>query len=101
MDVYIVPVTGGEPDRLTWHPGIDQVMGWTPDGNAVVFSSGKGRCTHGEVWRNFIQLGIDDAFPKSMPLPGSRRRHIPDGKSLFTRKSIPGKLNSKLSGWPV
>jgi dipeptidyl aminopeptidase/acylaminoacyl peptidase len=47
--VYVVPVTGGEPKRLTWYPsegplparwGYDhQVYGWTPDGEAVLFRS--------------------------------------------------------------
>src|SRR5690348_14643497 len=29
-DVYVVPTTGGDPKRLTWHPGVDYVRGWTP-----------------------------------------------------------------------
>src|SRR5690242_8420623 len=28
FDVYIVPSEGGEPRRLTWHPGADLVEGW-------------------------------------------------------------------------
>ena len=35
QDVYVVPAEGGEPKRLTWHPGADIVQGWTPDGNRV------------------------------------------------------------------
>ncbi|MEP7117278.1 MAG: PDZ domain-containing protein, partial [Acidobacteriota bacterium] len=38
-DVYVVPVEGGDPTRLTWHPGADLVQGWTPDGARVLFSS--------------------------------------------------------------
>ncbi len=38
-DVYVVPVEGGEPTRLTWHPGPDLVQGWTPDGAGVLFTS--------------------------------------------------------------
>jgi tricorn protease len=38
-DVYVVPVTGGAPRRLTWHPDTDIVRGWTPDGKSVLFSS--------------------------------------------------------------
>ena len=28
-DVFVVPVAGGEPRRLTWHPGDDIARGWT------------------------------------------------------------------------
>jgi tricorn protease len=27
VDVFVVPATGGEPRRLTWHPGADVVQG--------------------------------------------------------------------------
>src|SRR5258706_6518364 len=38
-DVYVVPVTGGVPTRLTWLPGPDIVQGFTADGSAGVFHS--------------------------------------------------------------
>ncbi|HOC18181.1 MAG TPA: PDZ domain-containing protein [Vicinamibacterales bacterium] len=40
-DVYVVPVAGGVPRRLTWHPGRDGVQGFTPDGQSIVFSSSR------------------------------------------------------------
>ena len=41
LDVYVVASEGGEPKRLTWHPGADTVQGWTHDGAAVVFASAR------------------------------------------------------------
>jgi tricorn protease len=41
VDVYTVPVEGGEPKRLTWHPGADTVQGWTADGASVMFASAR------------------------------------------------------------
>ncbi len=38
-DVYLIPVGGGEPQRLTWHPGGDEVIGWHPDGETVILRS--------------------------------------------------------------
>src|SRR5262245_59299661 len=42
-DVYVVPTdpaaatdNGGQPKRLTWHPGADLVQGWTPDGKHIM-----------------------------------------------------------------
>ncbi len=40
-DVYVVDVDGGEPKRLTWHPGDDRVVGWSPDGARVLFASNR------------------------------------------------------------
>ncbi len=39
VDAYVMPSGGGEPQRLTWHPGNDVPVGWTPDGKRVLFSS--------------------------------------------------------------
>ncbi len=39
-DVYVIPATGGVPRRLTYHPGNDSVVGWTPDSKQVLFVSG-------------------------------------------------------------
>ncbi len=39
LDVYVVPALGGEPRRLTYHPGPDVAIGWAPDGKSVLFRS--------------------------------------------------------------
>src|SRR5438045_9641512 len=39
QDVYVVAADGGEPKRLTWHPGADLVQGWTPYGQGELFAS--------------------------------------------------------------
>ena len=41
-DVYIMPANGGEPKRLTWHSGNDEVQYWAPDGRRILFSSARG-----------------------------------------------------------
>ena len=50
LDVYVMPSEGGEPKRLTWHPGSDTVQGWTHDGAAVVFASG--------AWASHISIRV-------------------------------------------
>ena len=35
QDVYVVPVAGGSPRRLTYHPWSDETSGWTRDGKSV------------------------------------------------------------------
>src|SRR5215510_11906702 len=39
IDVFVMPAEGGEPRRLTFHPGPDVAVGWTPDGKRVLFRS--------------------------------------------------------------
>src|SRR5437016_6096997 len=41
VDVFVMPADGGEPRRLTWHPGVDIATGWTPDGKKVLFHSNR------------------------------------------------------------
>src|ERR1700719_109821 len=39
VDVFVMPAEGGEPRRLTWQPGQDGAVGWTPDSKRVLFVS--------------------------------------------------------------
>ncbi len=41
MDLYVIPVEGGEPRRLTWHPGGDTCVGWSPDGEKILFRASR------------------------------------------------------------
>ncbi len=38
-DIYVVPVQGGRPTRLTFDSATDQVCGWSPDGKQILFAS--------------------------------------------------------------
>jgi tricorn protease len=40
-DVYVMPIEGGAPKRLTFHPGADVVNGWSADGKRVLFASAR------------------------------------------------------------
>ncbi|UCF18263.1 MAG: PD40 domain-containing protein [Gemmatimonadota bacterium] len=64
-DVYVVPVTGGEPRRLTWHPGEDVVQGWTADGAILFRSSREGQPTR--LWRLYT-VGLEGGLPKALPV---------------------------------
>ena len=58
-DVYLMPIDGGSPTRLTFHPDPDVALGWTPDGRQVLFRSQRtnplGRW---ELWRIYAQGGM-------------------------------------------
>jgi tricorn protease len=39
--VYVMPSSGGQATRLSWHAVGSSVRGWTPDGQKVLFASGR------------------------------------------------------------
>ncbi len=79
-DVYVVPATGGQPRRLTFHPGPDVAVGWTPDGKSVLFRS------HRYSYSDPDQLYTVPAtggFPQELPLPMAEEgSYSPDGSHL-------------------
>src|SRR5215469_13529284 len=64
-DVYVVPAVGGTPRRLTYHPGSDEVVGWTTDGRQVLFRSA----------RNAFAFGVAQLF--TVPVAGGSPTQIP------------------------
>ena len=81
MNVYTIPVTGGEPTRLTWHPGWDVVRGWTPDGKAVLFNSWRETAIGDDT--PLFTVPAAGGFPTRLPVPRSRQAsYSPDGSRL-------------------
>jgi tricorn protease len=39
LEVFVATVAGGKEMRLTYHPKMDRVKGWAPDGKSVLFVS--------------------------------------------------------------
>ncbi len=89
--VYVVPTTGGEPERLTWYPAVgplpprwgydNQVYGWTPDGEAVLFRSLRG--TGGGVESELYTVSKAGGLPQKMPMPNSGAGDFsPDGSKM-------------------
>ncbi len=64
-EVYVMPAEGGEPKRLTYQgAGYVRVVGWTPDGSAVIYSS-NAECPPREVWlwRVSPEGGLPTRYP--------------------------------------
>jgi tricorn protease len=65
VDAFSVPVTAGEPVRLTWHPGTDMVQGWSVDGKSVLFTSGRAnapRANLDQLWTVPLMGGMPTRF---------------------------------------
>ena len=81
IDVYTVPVEGGVPHRLTYHPGDDEVVGWSPDGKDILVLSGRA------AWNDYSQLfrihADGSGLPVAFPLPSADSGSLsPDGKQI-------------------
>ncbi len=80
LDVYVIDVAGGTPRRLTWHPGGDEAVGWTPDGSRILFRSERAQATDSG---HLFTIGLDGGLPEELPLPQAEDgAYSPDGSRL-------------------
>ncbi len=80
VDVYVVAAVGGVPRRLTYHPGADEAVGWTPDGKRVLFRSTRKSTS---FYNRLFTVSVDGGFPEELPLPMAQEGvYSPDGARI-------------------
>ena len=66
QDVYVTPIDGATPTRLTFHPAEDQVVGWSTDGMSVLFRSGRSNAPRGQS--QLFTISVDGGMPSQLPM---------------------------------
>lgn len=80
-DIYVMPVSGGEPRRVTFHGSGDRVVGWWPDGKSLVFGSKRESFT--ERVGQFFKINAQGGPAERLPIPyGEFGAVSPDGKTF-------------------
>jgi tricorn protease len=80
-DVYVMPAMGGDPVRVTHHPGSDRMLDWYPDGRSLLIGSpmASGRQRYDQLYR----VAAGGGLPEKLPVPyGEFGAISPDGKWL-------------------
>ncbi len=96
VDVYVMPSTGGVPRRLTHHPAVDEVVGWSPDGKSVLFRSTRNSYSR---FNRLFTVSLEGGLPHELPLPTAEfGAFSTDGKHIAY---VPVDNNRRLSaiGW--
>jgi len=80
QNVYVIPIDGGVPKRLTYRSR-SKVITWTPDGKYIVFRSG-----YENLYRPIVKLykvPFTGGMPERLPVPrGVLCTFSPDGKKM-------------------
>jgi dipeptidyl aminopeptidase/acylaminoacyl peptidase len=85
-DLFLVPVTGGEPKRITTNSGFDGHPAYSPDGRFIAYHSQKTAGYESDRWRLML---YDRANGKQTELAESFDRSVdeivwsPDGKRIY------------------
>ena len=81
-DVFVVPVVGGIPRRLTFHTGSDDVVGWARDSQKVLFRASRGEGAFPSV-ATLFEVAVSGGQEQPLPVDwGYWGSFSPDGKSL-------------------
>ncbi|OIQ37646.1 MAG: peptidase S41 [Bacteroidetes bacterium MedPE-SWsnd-G1] len=103
-DVYTIPISGGIPKRLTWHPDGDFVRDFTPDGTKLIFASQRNSFTNRYLQLysiatsggNVNQLEIPNAFWASYSEDGNHIAYTPLYEPYAQWKHYRGGMESRI-----
>lgn len=95
-DIWVVPVSGGQPTRITTDANRDEYMDWSSDGSHILFDSNRGG--NWNIWTIDVESGIPsqitnhpatDISPSCSP-DGCTLTFMSDRSGSFDLYTIPG-----------
>ena len=81
-DVYVMNVYGGEITRVTYHPGYDEVVGWHPLQNKVLFRSARLGFSGMSIYRLFLISPDGTGLEELILHEAAQGSFSPDGSKI-------------------
>ncbi len=79
-EVYVIPVTGGEPRQVTFHTGVDVLCDWAPDGKRLLIASNRDL---GDAELDLYEVSLAGGTPRRLTFDGAREAsYSPDGTRI-------------------
>jgi len=92
-DVFIVPVNGGIPKRLTWHPYNDLVRDFSGDGKTILFASQRNSFTN--RYMQLFTISIHGGTTTQLDIPNAFWASYSDDNSHIAYTPIPPDASEK------
>jgi len=88
--VYIVPATGGIPEKIT-HEGPSYLHGFSPDGKYLIYTAGRDSAEYLDIYKVSINSKIEERLTISQGLDDGSE-YSPDGKYIYFNSTRTGTM---------